>query len=117
MCFILKTTFQLINNLYLNRCDRKQSGDVEMDFALIRQDLKDVETSLVVVDLFKYSLVSICFHIRSRTNVTLNCLRQKIKSIGKHENILSKAIATLHVLKTGKTHVTSKAIIVWIYQF
>ena len=44
---------------------------MEVDSALIIPDLKDVETNLVVVDLFKYSLVSICFHIRSRTNLTL----------------------------------------------
>ena len=29
MWFILKTTFQLINNLYLNWCDKKQSGEHE----------------------------------------------------------------------------------------
>ena len=48
-----------------------QSGDVEVDSALIIQHLKDVETNLVVVDLFEYSLVSICFPIRSRTNIKL----------------------------------------------
>ena len=56
MCLILKTTFQLINNLYINCCDKKQSGDVELDSALMTQDLKDVETLLVVkyadIDLY-----------------------------------------------------------------
>ena len=49
----------------------KQSGVVEVESALIIQDLKDVETTLVVVDLFKYLLVSISVYIRSRTNLTL----------------------------------------------
>ena len=46
------TTFQLINTQYWNWCDKKQSGDVEVDSELIIQDLKD-ETNLVVVDVFK----------------------------------------------------------------
>ena len=45
MCFILKKSFQLINNLYLN-------FDVEVESALIIKDLKDVETNLVVVEFF-----------------------------------------------------------------
>ena len=50
---------------------------MEVNSALMVQDLKYDETNLVVVDLFKYSMVSICFHIRSRTNLTLLCLQQK----------------------------------------
>ena len=45
--------------------------------ALIVQDLKDAETNLVNVDLFKYSMESICFHIRSRTNLTIWCKNKK----------------------------------------
>ena len=48
-----------------------------MNSALMVQDLKDAETNFEVVDLFKYSMVSICFHIRLRTNLTIYCLRQK----------------------------------------
>ena len=39
------------------------------------QDLKDADINLVVVDLFKYSVLSIYFHFRLKTNQTL---RQKI---------------------------------------
>ena len=63
--------FQLINNILNYKCDKKQSGHMEVNSALMIQDLKDAETNLVVVDLCKYSVVSICFHIRSRTNLTL----------------------------------------------
>ena len=48
-------------------CDKKQSGHVHVSEFCIngtKQDLKDAETNLVVVNLFKYSMVSICFHIR-----------------------------------------------------
>ena len=34
---------------------------MEVNSALMVQDLKDAETNLVVVDLFKYSMESICF--------------------------------------------------------
>ena len=37
---------------------------MEVNSALNVQDLKYAETNLVVVDLFKYSMVSICFHIK-----------------------------------------------------
>ena len=44
---------------------------MEVNSALIVQDLKDAETNLVAVDLFKYSMESICFHIRSKTNLII----------------------------------------------
>ena len=44
---------------------------MEVNSALMVQVLKDSETILVIVDLFKYSVVSICFHTLSRTNLTL----------------------------------------------
>ena len=50
---------------------------MEMDSAIITEGLKDVETNLLVVDLFKYSLISISFHIRPRTNLTLWSPRKK----------------------------------------
>ena len=44
---------------------------MEVNSALMVQDLKDAETNLVVVDLFKYSVESIYCHILSRTNLII----------------------------------------------
>ena len=41
--------FQLIDNLYLNWCGKKQIGHVEVNSAFMVHDLKDAETNLVVV--------------------------------------------------------------------
>ena len=43
---------------------------MEVNSASMVQDLKDAETNLVVVDLFKYLTESICFHIQLRTNLS-----------------------------------------------
>ena len=51
---------------------------MEADSAVIIQDLKDVATNLVVVDLFKYSLVSTCFHIQSRKNLHYSISDKKV---------------------------------------
>ena len=64
------------------------------------QDLKDAETNLVVVDLFKYSMVSsICFHIRSRTNLTLYYVSDKIQGQNSRQycwkNVENLTIVTL----------------------
>ena len=51
---------------------------MEVNSALMVQDLKDAEINLVVVDLFKYSMVSICFHVLSWEILTIYYLRQNI---------------------------------------
>ena len=57
---------------------------MEVNSALMVQDLKDVETNLVVVDLFKDSVESIFFHIRWRTNLNHIVSPTKKKALFQH---------------------------------